>query len=247
VSVAAGCPTDDEHEDHMDTHAARIGAAITEAAKLMHAPATVEETLDAIVQATLQTVPGFDHVGISLTHRDGQIETMSGTDRLVWELDTLQYSLSEGPCYDSIRGGGVTVVEHAPHDQRWPRYMPEAAHRGLKAQLAVGLYHAEDTVGGLNLYSTECETIDPDAVQIAELFASHAALALGRSRTESQLSEAIRSRKVIGQAIGIVMERYQINEQRAFQFLIRASQTSNIKLRDVAAELVETVDDRCGS
>ena len=90
----------------------------------MHAPATVEETLDAIVHATLQTVPGFDHVGISLTHRSGRIETMSGTDQLVWELDTIQYGLSEGPCYDSIRGGGVTVVERARHDQRWPRYIP---------------------------------------------------------------------------------------------------------------------------
>jgi GAF domain-containing protein len=226
---------------------AHIAAAVTEAAKLMHAPSTVDDTLDAIVRATLQTVPGFDHVGVSITHGDGTIETLAGTDRLVWDLDTLQYELAEGPCYDSIRGAGVTIVEHARHDQRWPRYMPQAARRGLRAQLAIGLYSEDHTLGGLNLYSTSSDTIDPDAVLIAELFASHAAIALGRSRQETQLTEAMASRKVIGQAIGILMERYQLDEDRAFQFLIRTSQTSNVKLRRVAEELVTTTNEKHSS
>ena len=223
---------------------ARIAAAVTEAAKLMEAPITVEEILDAIVRAALQTVPGFDHVGISITHRDGEVETMAGTDQLVWELDDLQYRLKEGPCYDSLRGSTVTSVEHARHDQRWPRYMPQAVQRGLRSQLAFGLYSDEKTLGGLNLYSTASDTIDPDAPQIAQLFASHAAIALGRARQEAQLNDAIASRKAIGQAIGILMERYQIDEERAFQFLIRASQTGNIKLRAVAEELVTTTNER---
>jgi len=87
-------------------HELRIATALTEAAKMMHAPSTLEETLEAITRATLQTVPGFDHVGISITHRDGSIETRSGSDQLVWELDEVQYSLKEGPCYDAIRGRG---------------------------------------------------------------------------------------------------------------------------------------------
>lgn len=122
--------------------------------------------------------------------------------------------------------------------------MPQAAERGLRAQLAVGLYSDEESLGGLNLYSTQSATVDADAVQIAELFASHAAIALGRSRQESQLNETIASRKTIGQALGILMERYQIDEDRAFQFLIRASQTGNIKLRAVAEELVTTTNER---
>lgn len=228
----------------MNDRADHVAAALTEAAKLMHAPTTLEETLDAIVRATLQTVPGFDHVGISLTHNGGRIETKSGTDRLVWELDAIQYGLGEGPCYDAIRGGGVTVVEHARDEQRWPRYMPQAAQRGLRAQLAIGLYRDDETVGGLNLYSTESDTVDADAVHVAELFASHAAIALGRSRYESQLSEAMATRKVIGQAVGLVMERYQIDEQRAFQFLIRASQSGNVKLNAIARELVDTTNEK---
>ena len=228
----------------MNDHTARIATAITEAARTMHTPRTLEETLDSIVKATLQTVPGFNHVGISITHRNGELETMAGTDQLVWELDEIQYSLQEGPCYDSIRGSKVTAVEHASNDQRWPNYMPQAVEKGLRAQLAVGLFSEEGTLGGLNLYSTESGTIEDDAVEIAELFATHAAIALGRSRIEGQLNDAIASRKVIGQAIGILMGQYQIDEDRAFQFMIRASSTGNIKLRTVAEELVSTTNER---
>ena len=210
----------------------RIAQALTEAAKLMNAPPTLGETLDAIVRAALATVPGFNHVGISITHRDGTIETKSATDPLVWELDAVQYGLREGPCYDSITGCGITVVRRARHDQRWPRYMPEAVKRGLRAQLAVGLYSDRDSLGGLNLYSTESDDVEDDAIGIAELFAAQAAIALGRSR------------KIIGQALGLIMQKYELNEDRAFQFLIRASSTSNVKVRDVAAELVHNANQR---
>ena len=81
-------------------------------------------------------------------------------------------------------------------------------------------------------------------MQVAGLFATHAAIALGRSRYENQLNDAIGTRKVIGQAIGIVMERYGISEDRAFHFLARASSTSNVKLRDVAQEIVQATEER---
>lgn len=226
----------------------RIDSALAEAARMMHAPRTLDETLDAIVQATLETVPGFNHVGLSITHRNGEIETRAGTDPLVWELDELQYSLREGPCYDTIQGRtAANFVEDAPHDQRWPNYMPRAAEKGLRAQMALRLYDDDGTLGGLNLYSTESTTIEDGAAQIAELFASHAAIALGRSRYESQLNDAIASRKIIGQAIGIIMQRYEIDEHRAFKFLIRASSTSNLKIRVVSEELVKSTNERFGN
>jgi GAF domain-containing protein len=143
-----------------------------------------------------------------------------------------------------VHSNPVVVVEHARHDQRWPNYMPKAVAKGLRAQLALRLYTEEETLGGLNLYSTCSDTVDPDARQMAELFASHAAIALGRARHEHQLNEALASRKAIGQAIGIVMERYQIDEDRAFHFLARASQTSNIKLRLIADEVIATTNER---
>jgi transcriptional regulator with GAF, ATPase, and Fis domain len=219
-----------------------IAVALTEAAKAIHSPRTLDETLDAIVNAAKDAVPGMNHVGISITHRDGKIETLAGTDQLVWDLDSVQYGLNEGPCVSSVREDPVVVVEHARHDQRWPNYMPRAVEAGLRAQLALRLYTDRDTLGGLNLYSTESETISTDAVQMAELFATHAAIALDRTQYDHQLNEALASRKAIGQAIGLIMHRYQIDEDRAFHFLIRASQTSNLKLRAVAEEVVETAN-----
>lgn len=219
-----------------------IASALADAARAINTPETLEGTLDAIVHAARASVPGFDHAGISIVHRRGKIETKAATGQLVWELDTMQYDLDEGPCLDALREQPVVVVEHLREEQRWPRYVPKAVEAGVRSQLGVQLYTDEETLGGLNLYSTTSDTIDPDAERAAELFAAHATMALGHARRESQLTEAIASRRTIGIAIGLVMARYRIDQDRAFQFLVRASSTSNLKLRDIAQEVVDLAD-----
>jgi len=137
----------------------------------------------------------------------------------------------------ALVGDGVVIVDHAT-EQRWPAYMARALETGLRAQMGLQQYNHEGVLGSLNLYSTESETIAEEAPMIAELFAAHAAIALGHVREVGQLRDALSTRKVIGQAIGVIMERYGMGEDRAFQYLIRASSTSNTKLRDVALEVV---------
>ena len=222
----------------------RLAATITEAAKTINSPRSLEETLDAIAHAARDTIPGFDHVGISISHQGGSIETKAGTDQLVWELDALQYELMQGPCVDAIRQGPVMVMEDIDHERRWPEYTHKASQKGLLSQMGLRLYLEDHTLGGLNLYSTQARGLDPDALQIAELFATHAAIALERSRYEHDLNEAVASRQSIGTAVGIIMERYRITEDRAFQFLARASMTSNIKLREIADEVLASTNDR---
>ncbi|WP_262849573.1 GAF and ANTAR domain-containing protein [Mumia quercus] len=226
----------------MSSGSLEVAQALTDAARAIHQPRSLEATLDAIIESARQTVPGFDHVGISVIHRDGRIETLAGTDQIVWELDTLQYDLGQGPCVDAIRESSIVAVEDAANDPRWPDYMPAAAQVGLRAQLGVRLFDEDETLGGLNLYSVNSDAIAEGAVELAALFASHATIALGRARQEEHLNDALVTRKVIGQAIGIVSERYKISEDQAFHFLVRASSTSNIKLRDVAQELVDTTN-----
>ena len=220
----------------------RIAAVLTEAAKAVHSPRTLEETLDAIVHAARDTVPGFEHVGVSIVHKSGELETKAGTGQLVWELDELQYSFREGPCYDALHAEPVMMMESAEREERWPNYTPKAVEKGLRSQFGLRLYTEEETLGTLNLYSTSSEGIDPDALQLAELFATHAAIAIGRSRFEHQLQESVSSRQVIGTAVGIIMQRYEVTEERAFQFLVRASSTSNIKMRTIAQEVVDTAN-----
>jgi len=217
-----------------------LASALARAARTIDRKQSLDEALDAIVRTARTSIPGFDHVGISIIDRHDRIQTKAATDALVWELDRLQYDLGEGPCVSAMREVPVVAVPHAGRDQRWPRYMPEAVRAGLRSQLAVRLFlDDEGTMGGLNLYSTTSDTLDPDAESFADLFATHASIALGRAREIANLNDALNSRKVIGQAIGVVMERYGLDEDRAFAYLVRASSHANVKLRDIAQDLVD--------
>jgi GAF domain-containing protein len=217
-----------------------IGFAIAQAARSMRATSDLDETLGTIARITRDSIPGFDHAGISTFDRAGKVHTRAATGDLVRELDRMQYGLGQGPCVDTLREADVVVAPHIRYDQRWPEYVRQAVGLGLRSQLAVKLYlDDEGTIGGLNIYSTSHDEIDPDARDVADLFAAHTAITLGHAREKENLNEALHSRKVIGQAIGILMERYGMNEDRAFAFLVRASSHANIRLRAIAQELVD--------
>ena len=125
--------------------------------------------------------------------------------------------------------------------------MAQALELGLRSQLAVKLYLDHDTLGGINFYSTLHDEVHADARELAQLFATHAAIALGHAQEREDFSEALRSRRAIGQAIGLLMERFDMTEDRSFGFLVRASSHRNIKLRLVAQELVDESNAKAGS
>ncbi|MDP3969060.1 MAG: GAF and ANTAR domain-containing protein [Nocardioides sp.] len=221
-----------------------ITEALASAARTMRHETALEETLQAVVESACASVPGFDAVGISTIARDRTVTTQAASGDIVQILDTLQYSLREGPCVDALYEVDLLEVPHVRHDQRWPRYVPAAVEVGLRAQMALKLYlDDQGTLGTMNFYSTEAEEIHPDAGAIADLFAAHAAVVLGHAREQQSLGEALATRQVIGQAVGIVMERYGLSDSRAFDFLVRTSSTSNIKLRVIATELVREGDE----
>jgi GAF domain-containing protein len=216
--------------------------SIAEAAREMHLPSDVPSTLTAIVETARRSLWSIDHAGVTVAHRGGEFETLAATDPLVLELDRLQYELNEGPCLDAIREEPVIRVNCAADEERWPRWIPRAVALGLRAQIGLRLYVTDGTLAALNLYSTHADVIDPDVMVMAELLAGQAAVALGHARTAEQLNNALFTRKVIGQAIGILMGQYKLDEDRAFAFLTRISQNTNTKLRDVAVRLVESTD-----
>ena len=221
-----------------------LAEALATAAEQMSTRRPLDEVLHHLVSMAQRSLPGVDHAGISITHADGSIETIAATDDLVLKLDHLQYEMNEGPCLDAIRDEGVVIVNHADREQRWPRFTERATALGLRSQMGVRLYANQQTHGGLNLYATQVDEIDPDVIHMAQLFASHAALALGHARVEQNLLQAMTSRQRIGVAVGIVMERYGLDEQRAFQYLARVSQNSNVKLREIADEVVDSTNEK---
>jgi transcriptional regulator with GAF, ATPase, and Fis domain len=215
-----------------------LAEVMSDVARHLDQQGTVEEQLQRVLEAAVDTVPGVDVASITVLHRDGRAETVAHTDDLACKIDHIQYQLDEGPCLDALRGQPFQRVDDMPAEQRWPRYTPLAVQEGVGGQLGLELYHDARSIGGLNLYATSSNAFDEETRYAAWLFATHAALAMGRTREAEQLNEALSSRKVIGQALGIVMERFGLDEDRAFQFLVRVSRNSNIKLRDVAARIV---------
>lgn len=226
----------------MDTSVAR---AIALAANQMSRGASVDDTLEVIVRSAAEALPTFDHIGVSTVEKDGQIITRASTSALVLELDELQYGLAEGPCVASMDGDDVVPAPRIRDDVRWPNYLPGALSHGLKSQLGVRL-HLNDygTIGGLNLYSTTSEDVTDEHVMLAAFFATHASVALGKARHIDSLNEAVATRQLVGQAIGILMERYDINDKAAHAFLWRASMNSNTKVRTIASSLVDEVNSR---
>jgi GAF domain-containing protein len=216
--------------------------SIAEAARTLNQPRSLEDTLRTIVEVASNSVPGFDQVGIATLHKPDRVETRAFTGDLVPRLDAIQYGLREGPCSAALQGAEEISVSSLRTEQRWPQYVPQAQAAGVRSQMAVRLHLDHNALGGINFYSTTSDDVTHDARALARLFASHAAIALGHAAERHNLNEAIQTRKVIGQAIGILMERHAMNEDRAFAYLVRASSHANIKLRAVAQELVDELN-----
>ncbi len=213
--------------------------SIAEAARTLYRPRSLDDTLQTIVEVACNSVPGFDHVGIATMESKGEVETRAFTGDVVLPLDRVQYTQRQGPCSEVLQGTAAVSVSSLQDEPRWPDYVPQARGLGVRSQLAVKLYLDEDTLGGINFYSTISDEVSADAQSLAGLFATHAAIALGHAQERETLTTGMQSRRIIGQALGLLMERYEMSDDRAFAFLVRASSHRNIKLRAVAQELVE--------
>jgi hypothetical protein len=217
-----------------DQHLVNVMNAV---AASLSQPSDVEETLIRITRTALETVPGAHYVSISVRHPDGRLDVVAPTDPLITQIDDLQYELREGPSYDVVTDDEWIVSADVRSEARWPAYGPRVGVLGIRSQVAMRLHLDTKSRIGLNLYSRQCDAFD-DPQHIAELFASHAKIALGYAHEVTQLTEALATRTVIGKALGIIMERYSIPDDQAFEFLTRLSQTSNVKLREIAERLV---------
>ncbi len=204
----------------------------------------VETTLDSLTMSAVMSVPGFDAASVSVREDDQPVRTLAPTSELSYRVDQLQYELREGPCYDVISGQPFTIVTHMLDETRWPKFAPRASALGVGSMMSFELTDLPGWRAALNLYSQQGGSLEPEAVDIARLFAAHAAVTLSLVQRIMQLETGLRSRTLIGQAVGIMMERLNITHDRAFGFLLRLSNNTNVKLHDIAADLVHEQDQR---
>jgi hypothetical protein len=219
------------------------------AEKLLDAP-SVQDVLERVAEATLRVVRGADVVSVSLRSRNGTLDTPATTDSVGVRLDELQNELDEGPCLDASRipGMGIALSSDLPGGEGFPKWGPAAAELGVESVMAIGLFPAQEPprIGSLNIYSRHRGGLDEADRDAALVLAAHASTAvagsLATSRAELQvthLTEAVRSRDVIGQAKGILMERRGVDSEEAFRILRSASQSLNVKLARIAETLTQ--------
>jgi GAF domain-containing protein len=202
----------------------------------------VTDTLDKAVGLAVDLIDGCDAAGVSLVHRGKSIDTPAYTTDKALRGDQLQYELHEGPCMDAVWEHEIVLSRDLARDERWPTWGPRVVEElGVRSMLCVQLFTDEMTLGALNMYSwhSDAFTIEGDRSEGLALGA-HVAVALAAAQQIEGLKTAIGSRTIIGQAEGILMERFAINGDRAFEVLRRVSSHTNVKLHAVAAELVET-------
>lgn len=199
----------------------------------------VADTLESVVAIATDLVPACDEAGVTLMRRKGGITTPAATGEVARAGDALQVELNEGPCLDALWGQEVVSSSNLAADLRWPQWGPRIARDfEVGSMLCVRLFTDEDTLGALNLYSLREDAFDEMARIEALALAAHVAVALAAAQEIGQLRVAIESRTVIGQAEGILMERFGLSAGQAFAALVRASSVANRKLSAIAGELV---------
>ena len=213
------------------------------AVELFGAP-TVDETLRRIVQLAAETVDGCEGAGVFVVEH-GAGTTVAASHPFVVELDRAQIDAGEGPCIDAAERATTVYAADLADDARWPGFSPTAVRAGVRSVVAYSL--SPNRPSALNLYAHLPAAFGATDRAQGLLFATLARLALDSAeeraadeRRAGNLAEALRTREIIGQAQGILMERERITADQAFDVLRRASQRMNVKLRDVARDLVET-------
>jgi len=196
----------------MEPDGLHVVCALSLAANRLMSARSVHETFEIIVSTAPGSVPGVDQASVSVISLDGFAETVAASAESARLADAARY------------GGGP-----------WPWSDQE---QPVGAWMAMPLHNTRRASTVLNLYGTSARCFDPGARRAAQLFSSYARMGLAKATSEHDLHRAMISRKEIGTAIGIVMERYQLTEDRAFKYLVRLSRCSNVKLREVARQLV---------
>jgi len=201
--------------------------------------------LEDLVRITVERVPRASWASITIL-RGGRFTTEASTDPQALQADEMQYAIGSGPCVDAVLDDSVYLTGDVRSDERWSEWGQRVnAELGVNSVLAqrLGLLEESGAIAALNIYSVVADAFDEDAVAMGLVLSTHASLLvtsmLARNRA-TNLLRALESNREIGVAMGILMQRHTLTRDQAFDVLRVASQDSNRKLVDVAAEVGDT-------
>jgi GAF domain-containing protein len=227
-----------------------LSEALAALSRFLVGDCSVLETLQRVSDLTVEAVPAADLVGITMIV-EGRQRTAVFTDPLAPEVDQAQYDTGEGPCLDAFDQQRVFRIESTREDGPWPAFRRTAAEHGISSTLSLPMVVDKQAVGAMNLYAHQQRAFDETAIDTGMQFASQAAVVLLNANAywdsralNERLGEAMDHRALIEQAKGLLMAAQRCTSDKAFGYLVQASQRENVKLRDIAARLVADANDR---
>lgn len=227
-----------------------IDHAVTSLAELELEGQTLDSLAEHIGRLGVQSLDGWDAAAVSLV-TGREVATYGTTDERINPVDQAQYDTERGPCVDAIRSGELQYFDGTSIEPRWRQFAEIAADNGVYSVLSFPLRLKGEVIGGLNFYSRERDAIRPGHREEGSMFAAQASVAFGNARAliakdtqVGQLEDGLQSRTMIGQATGLLMAQEGLSSDEAFQKLVDVSQSSNIKLREIAQRYVEAWEQR---
>ncbi len=212
---------------------------MAELARNLAVPLQLEQVLDGVTRTVLEVLPGAEMAGFLLFTKAEKFETQAATADLMYSIDALQVRHGEGPCMEAAIDELIVRTDDFAHEQRWPHFSADVLELGMRSALSFKLYTSQRNAGALNIFSTRPNAFGPEDEALGQVLAAHAAAAILASRQGEQLKSALNSRDLIGQAKGIIMERFDVDAVRAFEMLRELSQSSNVKLVEIAQQVIE--------
>jgi GAF domain-containing protein len=205
-----------------------------------------EQTLRRVAELAKCTLAGVEDVSLTVID-NGKPRSVVFTGPLAVDLDERQYELGFGPCLDAAKSGQTIVVDTSSVDSPYREFARTAARAGVRHVVSVGLPLVQRSIGGLNIYKTAEDGFSPTFLEHAEVFAGYAAVAVnnvasyaGAVNEAAHLRIAMQSRAVIEQAKGVLMAHDRCTADEAFAMLRRISQHRNVRLQQVAQNIVDS-------
>jgi GAF domain-containing protein len=192
-----------------------------------------------LVEHAAVEVPGAQYASATVTRNSKHIDTPAATHKWPILLDEIQQRRREGPCLTAAWEEKTIHVANLETDDRFPLYRRDALEQTpIRSIMAFQMFIAGETLGALNVYADRPNAFGQTSRDIGLIFAAHTSVAWNSARRDEQFKRALATRDVIGQAKGMIMERYGVDAVQAFEVLRKLSQDSNVPLAEVATELV---------
>jgi len=211
----------------------------------LRASTTIDGYLQAAADMTGDVIEVVGSYSFSISLY-GQPVTVGTSDRAAWEADQVEFDTKAGPCVEALQTGGAVGPIDLAEEHRWPAWTAVATLLGFSSAAGIPAEVSPGHRIALNLYAPTPRAFDDVTVRRATLFAEEVARTIPAAvriveadERASQLEQALATRPTIDQALGVLMSQNRCTRDAAFGILRRASQNRNIKLRDVAATIIE--------